>query len=473
MNLPEYIGHLHPVLVHLPIGILLTAILFDWLSHRKGFRKLRKSVRGMLFLGFVSAAMSSFTGYLLSQSGDYDAALLNRHQWLGISVSILSLVVLLLRGRKEKEIKLASSVLLFGLAILILLTGHAGGSLTHGPDFLKPPAVAAWFGTEREKEFLPADLKSAILYNDLVAPVLKEKCIRCHGPSRQKGKLRLDQPEFILKGGKDGPVVRVEPWNESEIFKRIHLERDDEDHMPPKEKSQLSKKEISILSYWIEAGADFQAKLSALPRADSIVSLLMDPSNQQGVGETIEVAEEIIPLPNSKVIENLKSGGVVVSLLGQDNGYVSLNFMNADTTHLSSLVKELLLLSLQVSDLKLTGCRLSHPDWTQLSKLSSLTRLYLENANIMDEDLDSIQSLPKLEYLNLVGTAVTRSGLEKLRTLPKLKRLFLFHTPIPEADQSAVRELFPNVKIEFGNYIVPTLPGDTTKLTKPYTVPKK
>jgi len=100
MSLPEYIGHLHPVLVHLPIGILLTAILFDWLSHRKGFRKLRKSVQGMLFLGFVSAAMSAFTGYLLSQSGDYDAALLNLHQWLGISVAVLSLVVLLLRRRK-------------------------------------------------------------------------------------------------------------------------------------------------------------------------------------------------------------------------------------------------------------------------------------------------------------------------------------------------------------------------------------
>src|SRR5258706_2118111 len=244
MSLPEYIGHLHPVLVHLPIGILLTAILFDLFSRRKGFRKLRKSVRLMLFLGFVSAAMSSFTGYLLSQSGDYDAALLNTHQWLGVSVSILSLVVLLLRRRKEKEMKLATSVLLVALAILILLTGHAGGSLTHGADFLKPPSIAAWFGTESEKEFLPADLKSAILYRDLVAPVFKEKCIRCHGPSRQKGKLRLDQPEFILKGGKDGTVVRVDPWDESEMFKRIHLELDDEDHMPPKEKPQLSKNQI-------------------------------------------------------------------------------------------------------------------------------------------------------------------------------------------------------------------------------------
>ena len=127
----------------------------------------------------------------------------------------------------------------------------------------------------------------------------------------------------------------------------------------------------------------------------------------------------------------------------------------------------------QVADLKLTGCHLSHPDWAQLSKLTSLRRLYLENANITDQDLLSIQSLPELEYLNLVGTGVTHSGLEKLSALPKLKKLFLFHTPIPEADQGAVRQLFPKVSIDFGNYNVPTLPSDTSKVTKPYIVPKK
>jgi uncharacterized membrane protein len=471
MNLPEYIGHLHPVLVHLPIGILLTAILFDWLSHRKGFRKLRRSVQGMLFLGFVSAALSAFTGYLLSRSGDYDAALLNTHQWLGISVAILSLVVLLLRRRKEREMKLASTVLLFTLAILVLMTGHAGGSLTHGPDFLKPPPISAWFGNESEPESLPADLNSAILYSDLVAPVFKAKCIRCHGPSRQKGKLRLDQPEFILKGGKDGAVVRVNRWDESEIFKRIHLELSDEDHMPPKEKSQLSKNQVGILSYWIENGADFKSKLNSMPRADSLVSLLTDPSNQELV-EAGDIAEAIVPPPDSKAIDTLRSGGVVVSFLGQGNGYVALNFRYVDTIRLSSLVKELPLLQQQVAVLKLTGCRLSHPDWAQLSKLTSLTRLYLENANITDQDLLSIQSLPKLEYLNLVGTGVTRSGMEKLGALPKLKRLFLFHTPIPEGDQGAVRQLFPKVNVDFGNYTVPTLPSDTSKITKPYIVPK-
>src|SRR6266850_8131847 len=173
--------------------------------------------------------------------------------------------------------------------------------------------------------------------------------------------------------------------------------------MPPKEKSQLSKNQVSILSYWIANGADFKSKLSALPRADSLIGLLTDPSNQS-VDEEVEAAEEVVPLPDAKTIEDLKAGGVVVSFLGQGTGHVALNFRFADTTRMPTLVKSLALLQQQVSVLKFTGCRLSHPDWTQLSKLTSLTRLYLETANITDQDLISIQSLPKLEYINLVGT---------------------------------------------------------------------
>ncbi len=113
MDLLQFLGHFHPVLVHLPIGILLTAILFEALSHRKRFRKLRKSVRILLLLGFLSAVFSSITGYILAQSGDYDANLLNLHQWLGISVTVISLVALLLFRRKQKEFQLANGVIVF------------------------------------------------------------------------------------------------------------------------------------------------------------------------------------------------------------------------------------------------------------------------------------------------------------------------------------------------------------------------
>ncbi len=470
MDLLEYIGHFHPVLVHLPIGILLIAIGFKWLSYRRGFRKLRKSVRLLLLMGFLSATMSSLTGYLLSQSGDYDAELLKTHQWLGIGVTILSLVALLLSKQKQKELRLAYSFIIFSLAILVVLTGHAGGSLTHGADFLKPPPVSEWFDSGVESKLMAVDFKTALIYKDMVAPVLNAKCIRCHGPSRQKGKLRLDQPEFISKGGKDGLVIDTANWDESEIVRRIQLELSDDDHMPPREKKQLTSEEISLLLYWIKNGADFKTKLSTLPGADSVMQLLSDLEDK-GPGNA-EV-KTIIPMPDPQTIDHLRAGGVAISFLADGNGYVSLNFVNADSTRLSLLLKELPRIHLQVVEVKFPGCDLKRLDWAQLSALTSLTRLNLEGSNITDNDMPAIQSLSGLQYLNLVGTSTTLAGLEKLKLLNGLTKIYLYHTKINEADGAALRQLFPKASIDFGNYKVPTLPSDTAIQKERYTVPKK
>src|SRR5271154_4369842 len=40
-----------------------------------------------------------------------------------------------------------------------------------------------------------------------VRPLLAEKCYSCHGDKKQKGGLRLDSIEAILKGGESGPAV--------------------------------------------------------------------------------------------------------------------------------------------------------------------------------------------------------------------------------------------------------------------------
>ena len=60
MSVLEYIGRFHPALVHFPIGILLAAAFLEFLSHFKGFRKVRKSVKILLLLGFISAFFDRF-----------------------------------------------------------------------------------------------------------------------------------------------------------------------------------------------------------------------------------------------------------------------------------------------------------------------------------------------------------------------------------------------------------------------------
>ena len=133
-------GYFHPLLVHLPIGFLLLAILMDLLAYRSAFVQYRAAVPMTLFLGFVAALLSCGTGYLLANSGDYDFSSLQTHQQAGWIVAGASGVLWLLNAvffRKQSQAGSRwMSALLLALGALIAYTGHQGGSLTHGSDYL-------------------------------------------------------------------------------------------------------------------------------------------------------------------------------------------------------------------------------------------------------------------------------------------------------------------------------------------------
>src|SRR5580704_3700710 len=137
ISISEFIGHLHPVLVHLPIGILLLACLFLWQSRKDRHVNLQPSINVILLLGMISAIAACITGYILSQTGDYDEDTVNLHQWMGISVAVVSIVTYFFY--KKKSLRKWQLPLAFLLVILIFITGHLGGSLTHGSDYLTKP----------------------------------------------------------------------------------------------------------------------------------------------------------------------------------------------------------------------------------------------------------------------------------------------------------------------------------------------
>ncbi len=133
-------GYFHPLLVHLPIGFLLLAILMDLLAYRSAFVQYRAAVPSTLFLGFVAALLSCGTGYLLASSGDYEPTSLQTHQQAGWIVAGASGVLWMLSGvffRKQSQAGSRwMSALLLALGGVIAYTGHQGGSLTHGSDYL-------------------------------------------------------------------------------------------------------------------------------------------------------------------------------------------------------------------------------------------------------------------------------------------------------------------------------------------------
>ena len=89
----EFLGHFHPLLVHLPIGFLLIGLLLQFLSRKEKYVSLKPAIPIVLLWGTVAALVSCITGYLLSISDDYDKTLVSLHMWMGIGVTLVSLML--------------------------------------------------------------------------------------------------------------------------------------------------------------------------------------------------------------------------------------------------------------------------------------------------------------------------------------------------------------------------------------------
>ncbi|WP_075090839.1 PSD1 and planctomycete cytochrome C domain-containing protein [Haloferula sp. BvORR071] len=101
---------------------------------------------------------------------------------------------------------------------------------------------------------------------DAARKVLESKCLSCHCPEKTKGELLMTTREQFLKGGEGGAAIQLEKPAESEVLKRIKLDEDDDDVMPPKD-GPLKSEEIAAIEAWLTAGAPWPEGVVMAPRA--------------------------------------------------------------------------------------------------------------------------------------------------------------------------------------------------------------
>ena len=466
----QFLGHFHPLLVHLPIGILLFAILLHWLSRKEKYPSLQPAIAPALFCGMLSAIAAAITGLLLSQSDEYAAGTLNTHKWLGISAAIIS--SLFYFWKRKTPFNKNQNLLAIVLLIVIIGAGHFGGTLTHGEGYLSqhlPPPFRNWLGNDDTMTQTISNIETAQVYQDIIAPILQNKCYDCHGPEKQKGGLRMDVAAEFQKGGKDGAVFIAGKPNESEMLRRVSLKLSDEDHMPPEGKSQLAANEITLLHWWVAAGASFDKKVKDLQKTEEIKAALAALQKQNFSTPPIpEFPTEKVEPADVRVLQSLKDAGVLVLPLAKGQHYLEANFINADSVD-DRTIKLLTLLSKQLVRLNLSGTAITDSACVMLAKLTQLHKLYLQNTGITDAGLMQLQTLTQLQYLNLVGTNITAKSLLALNRLKNLRQLYLYQTLIDSSTLAALRENFPNASIEIGGYSVATLSSDTMEVKPPKT----
>jgi uncharacterized membrane protein/mono/diheme cytochrome c family protein len=452
-------GRFHPVIVHLPIGILVLACFFELISSSPRFNSLKPAIPHMFFWGMISAILAIITGLILAQSDEYDESEIFQHQWTGIGLGVAS-VILYLSYKKNLNRKFIKAFSIVTLS-LIILTGHFGGSITHGPDYLTAPIE----NPNRSASLKPIpNIQEAVLYTDIIQPIFQSRCYNCHSSKKQKGKLRVDEKEFILKGGKSGEVIVPGKPEESEMIERLLLPPENEDHMPPKRRPQLTKEEIKLLHWWVSNGADFNKKVSEFKQTADVKSVLIALEKGSSSENKFTDKEQFVAAGDTALIRSLISAGVMIVPIAMNSNYLSASFLTVDSGSMNGLLKKMEPLKKQLMSLKLEGEQVDDSTVAIISKYSSLKKLHITNTRVTDNGVAFLGSLKDLQTLNLVGTSVTAKGLLALRELKNLEQLYLNQTPITSAEQGEVKKNFPHTNIDFGNYTVPTLAQDTTEV---------
>lgn len=419
-------------------------------------------MRPALWIGTIAALFSCISGFLLSMTEDYDPQLEEQHLLLGISLFLFSTALLILNLKKGRT--KYDKILYTVLFIVLMITGHLGGSLTHGEGYL----TEAFYSDENESNESSSrkkvkNIDSAVVYAEIIQPLLEEKCYGCHGKNKRKGGLRMDKEDAFMKGGKNG-IVLVHGYPEkSELVRRIELPWNDEDHMPPKERSQLTEQEVKLIHWWVATGAAFDKKTHELQQTPEIRKILVEEVQAGPEAETIPMFPEgPVEAANPDSVAALKRAGAIVINIAVNNNYLSVNLMNAqlsskDRRLISSLRKQLVWL--KAANLFVDDSLLIH-----IGYCKNLTKLQLNHARITDNGMKQLRDLKELQHLNLVGTAVTAKGLLHLQNLKKLRTVYCYQSGIKAEDFPALKKIFPATEFNIGGYIVPTLPGDTSEV---------
>ncbi|MFY0598694.1 MAG: hypothetical protein JXR03_03410 [Cyclobacteriaceae bacterium] len=448
-QLSLFIGRFHPLVVHLPIGFIIIAVFFELISWRKKI-ELDVAIAYALILGATFGVIAIALGLLLASDDGYNVNTLNIHKWTGIATAVASLLAYFLKIKSTPKLQKAYPYVLGVSFLLLSVTGHYGGNLTHGSTYLldhAPKPVRSLAGLKPSRERVTS-LDSAILYSDVINPIFESKCLVCHNTDKAKGELLLIDPESIMKGGESGAVISVGNASESEIFRRVSLDPHHKEFMPTDGRDPLSKEETALLEWWIEEGASFDKRVIDFPLTERIKGYL----KEVGIGMTKSFLESLnIPHIEQQTFDAILGHGFDIEAISDNTTLLDASYATYNLEELTSeKLQSLLLAKENITWLKLSKSSIKD-DWlAHIGQLPNLTRLSIDQTMITDEGLKHLTSLKNLEYLNIYATPLSDRAIESIQKLRGLKKLFIWQTNITEEGIAKLKELLPDLEIIAG-----------------------
>lgn len=414
----QFLGRFHPLAVHLPIGLLALIPLLEIAGTYR--RPLRDAASFVLGLALASCLLALALGFLLACGGGDAGAVVTRHLWGGIALTIVTLLCLLARPFwSSGNVPHVYPALLAFMLLALVWTAHQGGSITHGSNYLTqymPVGLKRWTGLGTQSTV------AGSFYAKHINPILDGNCVACHGEGKSKGGLRMESYDLLMKGGKDGPVIVAGNPDKSMLLQRVTLPPDHRQFMPAEGKPPLGAEEIALIKAWIQQGASPTAtEVAGVSIRDERPELPLQP-----VGDYSALMLEIRKMQQTQ-------GAKLVPVSGKPDDGLILFTVDAAGSFGDAQLAQFQRFSPYIVEAELGRTSITNASFDTLKEFTHLRALHLEDTRITGDGLAKLAPLSQLTYLNLSGTQVSAAAIAPLNAMKNLRHVYLYNTPAQPA----------------------------------------
>jgi Leucine-rich repeat (LRR) protein len=245
------------------------------------------------------------------------------------------------------------------------------------------------------------------------------------------------------------------------LISTLLLPLDDDLHMPPAKKTQLTKEEIEVLTWWVKSGAHTGKTLAQSNAPQNVLTAVNnfipeEIRQKQKIERLQKIAEQKAKAKKERETLSKKwqtsLPKKLMPLLRFVSPYdtsihfssVSLQQEFGDSEFAALAQARIHFTSIDISHSAITGRTIE-----MLPTSPKLTTLRLADTKLKSADLAPLAKLKQLETLSLHSTQIDKSALPTLAKIKSLRQLYLWNTNLSSEEIAQFAKQHPNIQINY------------------------